>query len=240
MGPWKKIADGYGRMVLGYFGKTPVPPDPKIVEIASEQFGIPPNDRPVRELDDNDPKKGTDAARTKLQEAGLEETDENIFIVAACGDKGMAFLKGEGEVGVRKEEPEKQQPQATPETKPDQPQTYQVSVNGKSYNMTIDGDTATVNGKVYNIGVKVAKNERKTVSDSNGAPGTPVTAQIPGKVISVVAQSGQTVQEGEIIIVLEAMKMEMEITAPVSGTVNNITVNTGDQIIAGQTLAIID
>lgn len=239
MGPWKKIADGYGRMVLGYFGKTPVPPDPKIVEIASEQFGIPPNDRPVRELDDNDPKKGTDAARTKLQEAGLEETDENIFIVAACGDKGMAFLKGEGEVGVRKEEPDKQQPQATPETKPDQPQTYQVSVNGKSYNMTIDGDTATVNGKVYNIGVKVAKNERKTVSDSNGAPGTPVTAQIPGKVISVVAQSGQTVQEGEIIIVLEAMKMEMEITAPVSGTVNNITVNTGDQIIAGQTLAII-
>jgi pyruvate carboxylase subunit B len=239
MGPWKKIADGYGRMVLGYFGKTPAPPDPKIVEIASEQFGIPPNDRPVRELDDNDPKKGTDAARTKLQEAGLEETDENIFIVAACGDKGMAFLKGEGEVGVRKEEPEKQQLQATPETKPDQPQTYQVSVNGKSYNMTIDGDTATVNGKVYNIGVKVAKNERKPVSDSNGAPGTPVTAQIPGKVISVVAQSGQTVQEGEIIIVLEAMKMEMEITAPVSGTVNNITVNTGDQIIAGQTLAII-
>ena len=41
-----------------------------------------------------------------MQEAGLEETDENIFIVAACQDKGLAFLKGEGEIGVRKVEKE--------------------------------------------------------------------------------------------------------------------------------------
>ena len=39
-GPWEKIAESYGQMVLGYFGKTPVPPDPEIVELASKQLNL--------------------------------------------------------------------------------------------------------------------------------------------------------------------------------------------------------
>lgn len=235
MGPWKKIADDYGRMVLGYFGKTPVPPDPKVIEIASEQLGMPPNERPIREMNDEDPNKGVEAARGKLQEAGLEETDENIFIVAACGAKGLAFLKGEGVVGVRKKKPEDEQPQAA-EAASDQPNSYQVSVNGKTYSMTIDGETATVNGKTYKVGVKPADEVQQATGTADG---TPVTAQIPGKVISVAVQPGQAVQEGETLIVLEAMKMEMQVAAPTAGTVNDITVRPGDQIVSGQVLGTI-
>ncbi len=70
-GPWEKIAEPYGKMVLGYFGKTPVPPDPEIVELASEQLGLEPTTRPPLELNDDDPNKGIGAGpQAQLQEAG--------------------------------------------------------------------------------------------------------------------------------------------------------------------------
>ena len=101
-GPWKKIAEPYGKMVLGYFGKTPVPPDADVVKLAQEQLQLEPTTRPVLELNDADPSKGIDAAKAVLQSEGLPITDENIFIAAACKEKGIRFLKGEAEIGVRK------------------------------------------------------------------------------------------------------------------------------------------
>ncbi len=66
MGPWQRIADDYGRMVLGYFGKTPVPPDPEVVKLAADQLEMEPTDRPPLELNDADPKKGVAAATQRL------------------------------------------------------------------------------------------------------------------------------------------------------------------------------
>ena len=79
-GPWKKITPGYGKMVLGYFGKTPVEPDPKVVKIASEQLGLEPTKKTVLEINNADPKKGLKVAEAKLKEAGLPVTEENIII----------------------------------------------------------------------------------------------------------------------------------------------------------------
>ena len=67
--------------------------------------------------------------------------------------------------------------------------------------------------------------------------GAPVQAQMPGKVIRHLAQVGDHVEEGDGIIVLEAMKMEMPVTAPVGGTVADILVHAGDQVTDGQVLA---
>ena len=61
-GPWERIADTYGRMVLGYFGKTPVPPDPEIVKIASDQLSLEPTSQSPLERNDADPTKGITAA----------------------------------------------------------------------------------------------------------------------------------------------------------------------------------
>src|SRR6056297_259225 len=82
IGPWKKIAEGYGKMVLGYFGKTPVPPDPEIVSIASKQLGLLPTTRSPQEMDDENPDKGLEAATKMLLSANLPVNDENIFIAA--------------------------------------------------------------------------------------------------------------------------------------------------------------
>lgn len=237
MGPWEKIAEDYGRMVLGYFGRTPVPPDPVVVNIASEQLGLPPNRRPVLELNDNDPKKGVEAARSVLKEAGIEDTDENIFIVAACGERGVAFLKGEGFIGVRKKSPADQEAlQEDAMSATDGPRGYQVTVNGRSYALRIEGKTAIVNGKAYDVDLQPDMSEAATEA-AERAGTTPVIAPIPGKVLKVAVSPGETVEEGDVIVVLEAMKMEMEVTADVGGIVTHVSINPGVQVIAGQTLA---
>jgi len=101
-GPWAKIAPGYGKMVLGYFGRTPVEPDAEIVAVAAAQLALPPTRRDPMDLDEEDPSKGVPAARRMLEAAGLEVTDEHVFIAATCREKGIAFLKGQASLAIRK------------------------------------------------------------------------------------------------------------------------------------------
>ncbi len=227
-GEWKRIAEPYGQMVLGYFGKTPVPPDADVVKIASEQLGLEPTTQPPLERNDADPEKGIEAARKQLAAEGLPETDENIFIVAACKDKGLAFLNGEGEVGVRKIDKKVEQPASAEE-----PASYTLTVDGREFQLSIDGDRATVDGQVFSVGLQESTGAPTAAS---GGQGQPVKAEMPGKVIRILMGQGSSVTEGETLLVLEAMKMEMQIASPVTGTVRSVDVSEGEQIAAGATL----
>ena len=99
---WKKIADGYGKMVLGYFGKTPTKPNDEIVKLASEQLKLEPTTENPLDIADRDEKKSIKYWTQVLTDEGLDTTEENIFIAAACADKGIEFLKGEITANVRK------------------------------------------------------------------------------------------------------------------------------------------
>ena len=101
-GPWTRIAEGYGKTVLGYFGRTPVPPDREIVRIASEQLGLEPTTRSPIEIANENPDAGITGAKRMLQAARLPATDENVFIAATCKEKGITFLRGEAKSLVRK------------------------------------------------------------------------------------------------------------------------------------------
>jgi len=232
-GPWERIAEPYGQMVLGYFGKTPVPPDPEVVKIASEQLGLEPTDQPPLERNDADPTKGVEAARSQLKEAGLEETDENIFIAAACKEKGIAFLKGEGDVGVRKVSKRDDQVAVPTEG----PVAYKVTVAGRTFALTVDGDAVTVDGQRYDVALEASG--AAPAQASGGGSGQDVRAEMPGRVIRLVASTGAVVKEGDALLILEAMKMEMQITSPYGGTVQSIPVAQGDQVAGGDVLAII-
>ncbi|HIK90619.1 MAG TPA: biotin/lipoyl-binding protein [Planctomycetes bacterium] len=241
-GPWKKIAEPYGQMVLGYFGKTPVAPDPEIVELASKQLGKKPTTRPALEMNDEDPTKGIEPAKKALAAEGLEITDENIFIAAACKEKGIRFLKGEAEVGVRKIDKAAQAAAAAPAPSgARKPAEYNVTVDGKDYFMAFEGNMATVNGKAFRVDIKTV--ESGSAAQEEGGTATQVTAvksQMPGAVFKVLVSAGDRVAEGQAVLILEAMKMEMEIAAPIAGTIAAVNVAVGEQVATGQVLASIN
>ena len=231
-GNWKKIAEGYGKMVLGYFGKTPCEPDPEIVKIAHEQLGLEPTTETVVDLNDKDVTKGIEAATKRLLDANLEVNDENIFISAACKEKGIMFLQGNGVIGVRKNEPAKEASTVSAGGN-----EYTVKVNGKNYAVKLDGDKATVNGKSYDINVKEGIDSAPAAASSGD--GEAVKAGVPGNVLRIEATEGTEVSEGDVLLVLEAMKMEIEVKSPKAGTVQSVLVSQGDKVVNEQELVLL-
>jgi pyruvate carboxylase subunit B len=225
-GKWKKIAEGYGKMVLGYFGKTPCEPDAEIIKIAAEQLGLQPTTEKVVDLNDKDETKGLKVAQKRLEDAGLEVNDENLFISAACKEKGILFLQGKGTIGVRKNEAK-----AETSTSSDSSNGYTVTVNGKKYAVALEGGKATVNGKLYDFNVKEGIEAKAATGE-----GTPIKAALPGNVLKVLVTEGDTIAEGDVIAVVEAMKMETEIKSPTAGTVTSVNIEVGNKVQTGQVL----
>ena len=230
-GEWKKIAPSYGKMVLGYFGKTPVTPDTEVMKIASEQLELEPTTKTPLELDNVNPEKGIAPAKKRLEEEGLPVTDENIFIVASCAEKGIAFLQGKGENGVRKVEKT-----ATPAAGGASSGPMNLTINGKAYTVDVQGDNVTVNGQNFQVS-EGGEGAPAAGGTAPAGPGEPITSQMPGKVLKVLKAAGDAVAEGESIMVIEAMKMEMQVSAPKAGTLVSVDVSVGDQLANGQVLA---
>ncbi len=227
-GPWKAIAPGYGKMVLGYFGKTPVEPDPEVVKIASEKLGLEPTTKTALELANEDETKSLKYWEDKLKEEGIETTEENIFIAAACGEKGITFLKGEAEVNVRKLSNMKEESKGEKMASGN----YTVVVNGEKFNVTV------AEGNVE-VQVSEAKPAENTSAPAVSGEETEVKALLPGNVWKIVANPGQSVNEGDVIMILESMKMEIDVVAPKGGVIKSINVATNDKVVEGQLVAVI-
>ena len=232
-GNWKKIADGYGKMVLGYFGKTPTTPDAEIVKIASEQLGLQPTTELAMDIDDKNNKKGRKAAEQSLKDAGIDDlSDENVFIAAACKEKGIQFLKGEAKLGIRKNVEESAKATSNEVT---------ITIGGSSYGIKIENGKAIVDGVSYDYSIKdgISQTTSTPIQATSSGAATPVTAGLPGTVVKIVSPVGTQVSDGTTILIVEAMKMEVEIKSSVSGSVKEIKVKPGDSIVAGQELAIV-
>ena len=232
-GNWKKIADGYGKMVLGYFGKTPTTPDSEIVKIASEQLGLQPTTELAMDIDDKNNKKGRKAAEQSLKDAGIDDlSDENVFIAAACKEKGIQFLKGEAKLGIRKNVEESAKATSNEVT---------ITIGGSSYGIKIENGKAIVDGVSYDYSIKdgISQTTSTPIQATSSGAATPVTAGLPGTVVKIVSPVGTQVSDGTTILIVEAMKMEVEIKSSVSGSVKEIKVKPGDSIVAGQELAIV-
>ncbi|RNA65030.1 biotin attachment protein [Prosthecochloris sp. ZM_2] len=239
-GPWKKITESYGKMVLGYFGKTPADPDPEIVRLASEQLGLEPTTEDVHDINDRNPELGIDYNKQLLEKEGLPTTEENIFISATCGPKGIAFLKGDGPLGIRykadveAEAAKKVQPKSASAAAAPAPKSssgaYTVTVDGRAYNVTVAEGTGAVQS------VSPAAAQPAVQPDASSGEGTPVEAAMPGTVIALEVEVGDQVNEGDDVLIIEAMKMESPVKSPTSGKVLSIEVASGDAVASGDVL----
>ena len=242
-GPWKQIAPGYGKMVLGYFGRTPVPADPEIVALASEKLKLAPTSENPLDIADRDEKKKISVWKQRLEMEGIETSEENIFIAAACDEKGIAFLKGESPLNVRKNDSTCENDKECKLGEKDMANAsgnYTVVVDGQKFNVTIAEGNADIQvTPVSNTtAAPIASNaSANTNTSTNG--GTEVPAAVNGAVWKILVKEGDVVEADQQIMILEAMKMEIDINAPVAGIIKKILVNNTQSVEEGQTLAII-
>jgi len=234
-GPWKQIAPGYGKMVLGYFGKTPTQPDQEVIALASKKLKLNPTDENPLDIADKDPRKSLSAWKERLEIEGLETSEENIFIAAACEEKGIAFLKGESPLNVRK---------ISEQENNNKSEGNNEMADG-NYTVVVDGKKFSVQVAQGDVDIQVVAPTQTTTQDapaaSTPAPagGTEVGATVNGNVWKILVKAGDKVEKGQVISILEAMKMEIDIEAPCAGTIASINVAPNDAVEEGQTIAVI-
>jgi len=232
-GKWKQIAPGYGRMVLGYFGKTPIEPDPEIVKLASEKLNLDPTTENPLDIADKEVTKSIAYWKKVLEDEGLETTEENIFIAAACDQKGIAFLKGESPLMVRKGK-ENNENNSGGENMSG---SYTVVVDGKQYSVQVAEGDAEIQVTPATSAPATEAPKAAAPAPSGGKGSLEIKSQTPGNVWKILKAPGDSVNEGEQIMILEAMKMEIDIVAERSGVIKSIDVNVNDAVVDGQLLA---
>lgn len=116
---------------------------------------------------------------------------------------------------------------------------YKITVNGTEYDVTVEENTgASSTAAPLAPAKKVAPAKKAPAKQTSGSQGgVKVTAPMPGKILAVKTSVGQSVKKGDVIMILEAMKMENEIVAPQDGTIASIDANEGASVEAGNVLA---
>jgi pyruvate carboxylase subunit B len=165
----------------------------------------------------------------------LDVSDENIFIACAGDQKGIAFLKDESPLMIRKGENKPTTPPTTGEET--MAGNYTVTVDGKQYRVHVAEGDETIEVTPAN---KTQVPAAAASPASSGKGSFEILSQTPGQVWKVLKTPGESVKEGETILILEAMKMEIEIAAPQAGTIVSVDVAINDSVQDGQLLATLD
>lgn len=119
--------------------------------------------------------------------------------------------------------------------------SYRVSVNGKTYEVIVEetskvgtGQEAAPVAKVETAPVNTGSTPRPPVTE-----GTPVNAPLSGSILSIKVKPGEAVKTGQVLLTLEALKMENEIVAPTAGVVKEVCVQTGAMVSVGDVLVVL-
>jgi pyruvate carboxylase subunit B len=240
LGRWKKISQGYGMAVLGYFGRPPLPPDPEVVRIASEQLEKEPFDGDPLEAAPDSLKM----AREALEERGLPVTEENVFLVAAAIvpgksldlNEGIRLLTGKPKISLPLRHKAEAAPAASPAAAPSVPAAGPASPwrDPVTTDCTVVEGTTTRRFQITIAPPPEVKGLAPAATPGDG--GTPVYAPFDGKVqlVEVRVQVGDTVDKGQVVAAVEAMKAKHDVRAPCSGKVATIDVEVGADVMAGQ------
>jgi pyruvate carboxylase subunit B len=240
-GRWEKIDAGFGKAVLGYFGKTPLPPDPEVVKIASKQLELP--------VFDGDPleaaPKNIEPAKKALEERNLPVTDENIFLVLSAmvpGKKmelneGIRLLTGNAKIDIplkEKEEPKVEAPSTAPSPAPNVmtgPVTSRCTVTENNVSRVFTVTLEPIHASSGNPGPAAAV-QAPTESPAEASGGTSIYSTFAGtvEVVDIKVKVGDVVSKGQVVANVEAMKATHDIVAPQGGRVTAVHVKVGDEV----------
>jgi pyruvate carboxylase subunit B len=239
---YKVITNEVKHYLMGHYGKTPGPVNPIIRGKAignAEVLECRPADR-----------IGPEMANLRAEIGDLAQTEEDVLTYALFPEVGRQFLEQRRD-GVLMPEP-LNPPQASTAAGCAAPVEFNVTFHGETYHIKVTGSGhrredsrplyVTVDGLPEEVlletldemeltpGIATAgdggKRSRKASARRATRPGD-VTTSMPGTVIDVLVSEGQTVEAGDPVLVIEAMKMESEIPAPISGTVKAVNVSKG-------------
>ncbi len=246
-GRWKKIDAGFGKSVLGYFGKTPLPSDSEVVKLASEQLEL--------ESLDSDPLEAVPNilpdAEKALKDLGLPTDEKSVFLVAAAMVPGKKFELNEG-IRLLQGKPKIDLP-----LKRKEEAKVSAAPGAAASAAHIPAGTFITNCTVEEGGV--ARMFRVTVEvggSGDGAPaaapavaasgtlspnGTPVYSPFEGEapVVELHVKPGDTVTAGQVVAEVEAMKANHQVKTPVDGKVGNVLAAIGDDVGAGKPIMMI-
>ncbi|TLX59553.1 oxaloacetate decarboxylase subunit alpha [Stutzerimonas nosocomialis] len=155
---------------------------------------------------------------------------DDVLTYALFPQIGLKFLESRGNPAAFEPAPTGKEPVAREAGKPE---VYTVEVNGKSFVVQV-----SEGGDIEGIKPLSAPGDGAASLPSASVPsgGEPQPAPLAGNIFKVLVQPGQAVNEGDVIIILEAMKMETEIRASRSGTVGSVNVKVGDAVAVGDSL----
>jgi pyruvate carboxylase subunit B len=247
LGRWKKIEAGYGRAVLGYFGRPPLKPDPEVVKIASEQLELKPFDGdPLEAAADT-----LAQAEKALKERNLPTTEESIFLVASAIvpgkamelNGGLRLLEGKAKIVLPLKRKEQKKEPAEPAPAVSAPPAAQfhgpvvttctVEEGGTKRTFRVTLEPPAQSGAV--------PQQTQRVPDASAAKSgdgrmVPVFSPFKGKaeLVELKVKTGDAVQEGQVVAAVEAMKAKHDVRAPAQGKVLRIEADLGSDVAAGQ------
>ncbi|EAM3893108.1 oxaloacetate decarboxylase, partial [Salmonella enterica] len=229
---YKTIAKETAGILKGEYGHTPVPVNAALqarVLDGAEAITCRPADLLKPELAELEADVRRQAQEKGIQLAG--NAIDDVLTVALFPQIGLKFL--ENRHNPAEFEPVPQAEAAQPVAKAEKPAAsgiYTVEVEGKAFVVKVsDG------GDISQLSAAVPATAPVQAAAPAGA-GTPVAAPLAGNIWKVMATEGQTVAEGDVLLILEAMKMETEIRAAQAGTVRGIAVKSGDAVSVGDPL----
>ncbi len=230
---YKSISKETAGVLKGEYGAAPAPFNKELQERVlegKEAITCRPADLLESEMD-----KLTAELKQLSSEKGIklasEEVDD-VLTYALFPQIGLKFLENRGNPDAFEPAPtgEEVAPAAAAPQAAGDSGVYTVTVNGQSYVVQV-----AEGGDITDVAPAAAPSAPAAAPAAAGA-GEPVPAPLAGNIFKVKVAAGQQVQEGDVIVILEAMKMETEVRAAKSGTVTSVSVKEGDAVKVGDTL----
>ncbi|PTB93022.1 oxaloacetate decarboxylase subunit alpha [Marinobacter sp. B9-2] len=225
---YKSISKETSAILKGEYGAAPAPMNKELqdrVLDGKEPVTCRPADLLEPEMD-----KLTDELKKLADEKGIKLADnveDDVLTYALFPQIGLKFLENRDNPDAF--EPVPTAESAAPATKSEGPETYTVEVNGKKFVVAVSegGEITQIQGEG---GAAASAPAASSAPAPAAGEGEPVVAPLGGNIFKVLVSPGDTVEEGDVMIILEAMKMETEVRAPKAGTIGEVFIKVGDAV----------